>query len=323
MSDLTAARKNPIKDYFEAPAIQRSIEKMLGENAKTFITSVLQSVSDSKQLSQADPQTVFMAAATAAALNLPINRHLGFAYILPYNKNNGKDANGQWLPQTVEAQFQLGYRGYIQLAQRSGQMKNINACAVYDGDSEQDILDRLTMLMPPVPRSKDVIGYVAYFKLLNGFEAHVSMRTHELYAHALAYSQAYKAAEKESWKKKTSPWHYNFDAMAKKTVLIQLLSKQAPMSIDSPLSVALQADQAVIRDVDGNPEYDYVDNQPQVNQGNQNTVSIQKLDITNNDAIFQKLVTNILSGILDKRMVLEGNYDYILSPDQLEKVKAI
>lgn len=308
MTDNTKVSANPIKDYFNAPAIQKRMNEMLGEKSSSFTTSLLQSVADNSMLRDADPQSVFMAAATAAALNLPINKNLGFAYLVPYS-NKGK----------VEAQFQMGYRGYIQLAQRSGQMQAINACAVYEGDSEQDIMDRLTLFMPPAPRSNIVIGYVAYFKLLNGFTAHVSMRDHEIKQHALEYSQAYKAAEKDAWKQKTSPWHKHYDTMAKKTVIKMLISKQAPMSIDSPLVTALDADQAVIRGVDGKPHYDYVDNALNNNQPAQPAIA-QQIDISAMPDIFQNVLNGLISGTVDKRDLLEGNSEYIISEEQRKRV---
>lgn len=310
-NQVTKPSANPIKDYFAAPAVQKAIEKLLGGDSNTFIASVLQAVNDNSMLKDADPKTVFMAAATAAALNLPINKNLGFAYIVPYRNKK-----------VIEAQFQMGYRGFIQLAQRSGQMQSINACAVYEGDSEQDILDRLTMFMPPVPRSDTVIGYVAYFKLLNGFTAHVSMRDHEIKAHALEFSQAYRSAEKkgDEWKQNTSPWHKHYDTMAKKTVLKMLISKQAPMSIDSALTEALNADQAVIRDVDGQRQYDYVDNQSNDNNQQAPQAITQQLDITNNPAIFQNVMNGVISGSVDKVELLKGNGDYIISEDQRKQV---
>lgn len=321
-------RKNPVRDYFEHPTIRAKFEQMLGENAKVFVTSVLQAVADNKKLKEADPNSVFMAAATAAALNLPINKQLGFAYILPYERYVGRDGNGrnQYI---IEAQFQMGYRGYVQLAQRTGLMKSIDTCTVYEGDSEQDILDRLTMLMPPMPRSKNVIGFVAYFELLNGFRANVSMRDHEIRAHALEYSQAYKAAEKDTWKKKTSPWHQHYETMAKKTVIKMLLSKQAPLSIDSELTTALQADQAVIRaseDGSDNPQYDYVDNQQiedQTAEAEEVTPVIDQLDISNNPDIFQNVLNGILDGTQDRDLILAGKSDYKLSADQIHKVKEL
>lgn len=306
--DLTL---QPIKKYFESEAIQKAFEKMLGDKASSFITSVLQSVADNKLLASADPKTVFMAAATSAALDLPINKNLGFAYIIPY-KNNGQ----------YEAQFQMGYRGYIQLAQRSGLMRNINTCVVYEGDDERDIFNRLTMLMPPVPKSNIIIGFVARFELLNGFNAHYSMRDYEVKAHALEFSQSYRSAEAKGgeWKKKTSPWHQHYETMAKKTVLKALISKQAPLSIDSMLNKALQADQAVIRDVNGDLHYDYVDNQDNEDYQDAPKLNGQQINVSNNDTLFQKIMSGVISGSIDKRDLLDDKAAYLLSDEQKAKV---
>lgn len=233
-----------IKGFFNSPIAQQKLTEVLGKNVASFTTSVLQVVSANDMLKNADPQTVFSAAMMAATLNLPINNNLGFAYIVPFRNNKAN---------RTEAQFQLGYKGFIQLAQRTGQFKRINACAVYSDDSEQDVYNRLTSLLPKPPSGK-ITGYIAYFELLNGYTAHLSMSIDELNAHANKYSQTAK--------KGFGVWKDNFEAMAIKTVIKLLLSKQAPLSIDSPLSVAIQADQSVST-IDG--EYRYADNEPQSN----------------------------------------------------------
>lgn len=228
-----------IKGFFNSPIAQQKLGEILGKNAASFTTSVLQVVNSNDLLKEADPQTVFSAALMAATLNLPINNNLGFAYIVPFRNNKAN---------RTEAQFQLGYKGFIQLAQRTGQFKRINACAVYEHDTEQDVYNRLTSLLPKPPSGQKT-GYIAYFQLLNGYEAHLSMSMEELNAHAQKYSQTAK--------KGFGVWKDNFDAMAQKTVIKLLLSKQAPLSIDTPLTTAIQADQSVI--VDG--EYRYTDNE--------------------------------------------------------------
>lgn len=314
MNNQMTAKSLSAKQYFTQPAMQNKLDELLGERKTTFMTSVLQSVAGNAKLSIADPATIFMAACTSAALGLPINDSLGFAYIIPYEKSNGKDASGQWLPKTVEAQFQLGYKGYIQLAQRSGQFKTISTCEVYQGDTEQSIKDRLTLFLPELPPSNEVIGYVAYFRLLNGFEAHVTMRTQEIVKHATSYSQSYRSANGTAWKEKNSIWHQNFDAMAKKTVLKLLISKQAPMSIDSELSVAIQADQSVMRDVDGYVQYDYTDNQPEQ--------AVVEMDISNNPQLFHDVKTSVQNGNLDKAQVLSGQTGYIISDQQRQELAA-
>lgn len=222
------------KNYFENPMVKNKMLELLGKNAPAFITAVLQIVNGNSALQNCSSQSIFAAACMAATLNLPINNNLGFAYIVPFK--------GQ-------AQFQLGYKGFIQLAQRSGQFKRINACAIYEYDSEADVYQRLTSFLPK-PANGQIIGYVAYFELVNGFVAHLTMTLEQLQSHAKRYSQSYKNGG--------GVWRDNFEAMAKKTVIKLLLSQQAPLSIDSQLEKAIEADQAVILE-DGN--YHYPDTQ--------------------------------------------------------------
>ena len=236
---MTTENQLSIKSLLNSQTVQQKFIKMLGKNAASFTASVLQVVNSNDMLKNADPQTVFSAAMMAATLNLPINNNLGFAYIVPFKNNKAN---------RTEAQFQLGYKGFIQLAQRTGQFKRINACAIYSHDTEQDVYSRLTSLLPRPP-SGQATGYIAYFQLLNGYEAHLSMSIDELNAHANKYSQ--------SAKKGFGVWKDNFDAMAQKTVIKLLLSKQAPLSIDMQLATAIQADQSVII----NGEYRYTDNE--------------------------------------------------------------
>ena len=242
---MNSTNQVSIKNFLNSQTVQQKFVEILGKNAASFITSVLQVVNSNDMLKNADPQTVYSAAMMSATLNLPINNNLGFAYIVPFKNNKSN---------RIEAQFQLGYKGFIQLAQRTGQFERINACAIYSDDTEQDVYNRLTSLLPRPP-SGQVTGYIAYFQLLNGYKAHLSMSIDELNAHANKYSQ--------SAKKGFGVWKDNFDAMAQKTVIKLLLSKQAPLSIDMPLTTAIQADQSVIV----NGEYRYTDNEEQGSKG--------------------------------------------------------
>jgi recombination protein RecT len=263
-NQLATQQQNPVQAFFFADNVQNELQKILGKNATSFTTSLVQIVQSNKALMSADPDSVLGAAMTAA-----INNNLGFAYIVPY-QTNALDANGNKIPlldeqgrqikkdgynqyvKETQAQFQIGYKGFIQLAQRTGQFRRINASAIYEGDSEQDVYERLTSFIPKATKGK-VIGYIAYFELLNGFQAHYSMSAEDMEKHAKKYSQTYKNDKFGS-----SVWSKNFDEMAKKTVVKMLLSKQAPLSIDSQIATAVQADQAVI--VDG--QYSYIDNDP-------------------------------------------------------------
>lgn len=232
--------KTPIKDFFSKDLVKSKLNELLGKNAATFATSVLQFVNSNSMLANADPASVFSAACMAATLDLPINNALGFAYIVPFqNRKAGK----------TEAQFQLGYKGFVQLAQRSGQFKKISSAVVYEGQLvSEDPLSGYVFDWSN-KKSDKAIGYVAYFQLLNGFEAYLYMTKNEASAHAMRYSQTFK--------KGFGVWNDNFDAMALKTVLKLLLSKQAPLSIQ--MQTAIQADQAVIKDID-KQEFEYIDN---------------------------------------------------------------
>ena len=237
----TEISKTPVKDFFSKDLVKNKLNELLGKNAATFATGVLQVVNSNQMLVNADPASVFSAACMAATLDLPINNSLGFAYIVPFRNNKANK---------TEAQFQLGYKGFVQLAQRTGQFKKISSAVVYEGQlvSEDPLLG---YVFDWSNKSSDkAIGYVAYFQLLNGFEAYLYMTKNEATAHAMRYSQTFK--------KGYGVWNDNFDAMALKTVLKLLLSKQAPLSIQ--MQTAIAADQAIIKDVD-KQEFEYIDNQ--------------------------------------------------------------
>lgn len=277
------------------PNVKDKFTELLGKNAASFATSVLQIVNSNDMLRNAEPITIFNSACMAATLNLPINNNLGFAYIVPFNnKRAGK----------VEAQFQLGYKGFIQLAQRSGQFKTISAAPVYEGQlvSENPLTGyEFDWSIKPKSGSQPV-GYVAYFKLLNGFEAYLYMAMDDVKRHAGRYSQTYK--------KGFGVWADNFDAMALKTVLKLLLSKQAPLSID--MQKAVLADQAIVKDVD-NDEFEYIDHDTGIIQ--------TTMDITNDSDAFDMVLTSIKAGKLDKIAVLNGDAGYILSDEQKDILK--
>ena len=213
-----------LKGMLEMPAYKNKFNEMLGKKAAGFMSSIIAVTNNNKYLAKANPATVIGAAAQAAMLDLPINQSLGFAYIVPYGN---------------EAQFQLGYKGYIQLAQRSGQYVDIGAKTVYEGELEYE--NRLLDKFKFGERTGDkVIGYIAYFRLTNGFEKMLFMELDEMIAHAKKYSKNYKGG--------TDKWGLtDFNTMAEKTVLKRLLSKYGPLSIESiQMSQALSNDGSVI-----------------------------------------------------------------------------
>ena len=234
---ITAAKEaKTLKGMLESPAYKKKFEEMLGKKAAGFMSSIIAVTNNNNYLMKADPATVIGAAAQAAMLDLPINQSLGFAYIVPY-----KGA----------AQFQLGYKGYIQLAQRSGQYVDIGAKTVYEGELEYEnrLLDKFRF----GERTGDkVIGYLAYFRLTNGFEKMLFMTLEEMQVHAKKYSQNYKGG--------ADKWGLaDFNVMAEKTVLKRLLSKFGPLSIESvQMSQALSNDGGVISmNKDGDFDVDF------------------------------------------------------------------
>lgn len=230
-SELTT--KNDIKAFLANPDIQQRMNDLLKERASEFATSILAAVQNDDKLAKCDPATIFSAAMTAASLNLPINSNLGFAYIIPYN---GK------------AQFQMGWKGFVQLAQRTGQYKTIGVTEVYEGQlvEENPVLGNSYDWNAKV-KGGEVIGYVAMFQLVTGFEKSLYMSVEQLKKHGLKFSQSYK--------KGYGLWKDDFHSMALKTVLKLLISKFGPMN--TSVSKAVEFDQSVIN----GDALEYADNQ--------------------------------------------------------------
>ena len=289
---MNAIVKHAAKDFFAQPMVQEKLKELVGKNAPAFATSVLQIVNSNSMLVNADPKTIFSAACMAATLNLPINNSIGFAYIVPFqNRKAG----------TIEAQFQLGYKGFVQLAQRSGQFERIAAVPVYEGQ----LLTANPLLGYEwdwsIKPQGQPIGYVAFFKLINGFTAELYMSREEVTAHASKYSQTFK--------KGFGVWKDQFDAMALKTVLKLLLSKQAPLSIE--MQTATLADQAVVRDVETN-DFDYIDHQESI-------ADLEAPKPTLNDDEFNAALEQLNAGAIDKGYILDG---YALTDAQRVAVEA-
>lgn len=225
--------------------------QVLGDRAPEFVSSLLTLSSMSSKLAQANPASVVASAMIAATLDLPIEKNLGFAHIIPYNK---------------VAQFQMGYKGFVQLAMRSRQYKCLNAVAVLEGELvSEDKLRGLIELDPSKATSDKIIGYAAHMTLTNGFERSEYWSVEKVRKHAERYSQAYRA------KKQDSPWFTAFDPMALKTVLKSLLSHWGPLSVQ--MQTAIREDQAMHPGLDTPPQYP--DNQPPAKGGDDKTRSQQ------------------------------------------------
>jgi recombination protein RecT len=233
-----------------SPSTQKYLDNLLHERKGQFVSNLTALVANKTELQECEPYTLMFAALKATALNLPIEPALGMAHVIPYkNKKKG----------VTEAQFQLGYKGFQQLALRTGQYKIINTTEVRQGEIGKR--NRLTgeiefcFIENEAERLKaPIIGYVNYFRLLNGFESTFYMSREEAEAHALRYSQTYKSTT--SYIKEQSKWTTDFDAMAMKTVIKLNISKNGVLSVE--LADAIKADQSVMREEN---KYDYVDNE--------------------------------------------------------------
>lgn len=263
------SNKLTISNYFQAPNVKKKFEDVLGSKAPAFIASMLSAISTNSQLANADPKSVYSAAMIAASLDLPINPNLGMAYIIPYNvkdktieiRNNKEVAVEKWV---VKGQFQVGWKGFVQLALRTNQYETINTLMVKEGEIvEDDLLSgemKFNWIKDRDERDKAPnIGAVAYFRLLNGFYKYNFMTINQLIAHGLKYSKTYSSKVESI--KKSSKWETDFEAMAKKTVLKLLLDKFGPKS--TQMQTAQLADQAVIKE---NGEMEYPDNEKQTSQ---------------------------------------------------------
>jgi len=205
-----------LKHILAAESVQEQFKSVLAENSGAFVASIIDLYNTDRILQMCDPKNVVMEALKAASLKLPINKQLGFAWIVPYRDGR----TGQYIPT-----FQLGYKGYIQLCMRTGAYKYINADVVYEGELVKH--DKLTgeIEIDPEKRTGDKkVGYFAFIETLNGFRKTLYMSVDEVTKHAQQYSKSYGS--------KNSVWATDFDAMALKTCLRLLLSKYGVMSVE-------------------------------------------------------------------------------------------
>lgn len=226
------------------PRTQSYLESVLATKKNSFVNNISSLVANNATLQACQPLSVIYAGIKATALDLPLDPNLGFAYVIPYaNRKTG----------ITEAQFQIGYKGFIQLAIRSGQYRTINVTEIKAGELKDfDLLaGEMTFEALPAREKLPTIGYAAFIRLTNGFEKTLYMTKEEVEAHAYEYSQTYKADKDKGWT--SSQWSKHFDAMSRKTVLKRLLSGFGILSVD--MQQAITADQAVFNSTDGAPRY--------------------------------------------------------------------
>ena len=244
-----ANQKLGFTSYLTQDAVKEQINKVVGgKNGTRFIASIVSAVNTNPALSECTNQSILSGALLGESLNLSPSPQLGQYYLVPFNdKTKGK-----------VAQFQLGYKGYIQLAIRSGQYKKLNVIAIKEGelinyDPLNEEIEVKLIDDEEAREQAETIGYYAMFEYTNGFKKAMYWSKKKMEAHALKYSKGYQA------KKGYTFWEKDFDGMAYKTMLRQLISKWGIMSID--MVSAMDADMAVINE-DGTKVY--VDNEPDV-----------------------------------------------------------
>ena len=239
--------------------VQNQLKQVLGKNAGTFATSLVEVFTNDTQLQKCDQKKVIQEAIKAATLKLPLNKQLGYAYILVFNNWDKTSRKSVPTPQIV-----LGYRGYIQLAMRTGQYKNINADVVYEG--EMVGRDKLSgaIDLSGEKISEKVVGYFAHFETVNGFSKTLFMSLGEMAGYALKFSPSFKRnAEKNPLptvdalcdmandqavngpQQGKVGWEGDFNSMAIKTVLRRLLSKYGYLSIEMMSALAEDESSAV------------------------------------------------------------------------------
>lgn len=280
MSTQLATNSNQqtgINDFLSKPNIRANVTQAIGKERTTrFISSVISAVQATPALKECTNKSILSAALQGEALNLAPSPQLGQFYMVPYKK---KDKNGNII--SIEATFQLGAKGYKQLAMRSGQYKDLDVMSIKAGEylgRDPETGKHMFDFVTDDDEREDLptIGYMAYFELLNGFRKQIYWSKKKMLNHADTYSQAFnkedyerliagKIPKKELWKY-SSFWYKNFDEMAEKTMIRQLISKWGIMSIE--MQTAYEKDMAVI-DENGNPVY--VDN-PQTTMSTQEKV---------------------------------------------------
>lgn len=243
-NNLTKTGGKPVdmlKSILKAESVQEQFSNAMGAHKDAFVASIIDLYTGDVSLQKCKPQAVVMEALRAATMHLPINKALGFAYIVVFN-TNVKMPDGTW-QKVPTPTFIPGYKGYIQLAMRTGQYKNINADVVYEGEISGYNKLAGTIEFNGKKKSDKIVGYFAYIEMLNGFSKTLYMSVEEMANYALRYSPSFKGRNKPSVDalvksaQTDAPsnkvgWEGNFNDMAIKTVIRRLISKYGYMSIE-------------------------------------------------------------------------------------------
>jgi recombination protein RecT len=234
-NNMLVKRPATLQSLIKNPAYSNRFEEVLGKRSPQFISSLL---SLGSTMQDVEPKSIIAGAMIAAALDLPIDKNLGFAWLVPYRSGD-----------TKTAQFQMGYKGYVQLGLRTGQYKFLNVTPICQGELVKfDKLRGAIELDDSKRTSDEIVGYASYLELVTGFQHATYWTVDRLREHAQQYSQAYRSGRRDT------PWISNFGPMAMKTVLKDHIGHWGPMSIE--LQRATVHDQGIQIDVDSKVSYD-------------------------------------------------------------------
>lgn len=268
-----------IKGILAEENVKMRFKEILGKKAPQFISSIVNVVSASPQLKLCQPNSIIAAAFIAASFDLPIDSNLGFAALVPYDKKFKNPDTGQWGKVKV-AQFQMMYKGFVQLAIRTGEYEKMNCSEVYQdeivsynpitGECEF-VTDFSECTQRNRGETNKIIGYYAWFRLKSGFTKELYMSKSDVINHAKKYSQSYRYDLSDN--KMSSKWSTDFDAMAKKTVIKLLLSKWGILSVD--IQRAITDDQKTF---DENGNEGYGDNQADIIEAEDPFTQIEQND---------------------------------------------
>jgi len=232
---VSGPREGSLKWFLEQPGYKNRFNQLLGERAPQFVASLINIAGSQKAFEKVAPPSIIAAGAVAATLDLPIDKNFGFAWIIPYGG---------------VAQFQIGYKGWVQLALRSGRYSGMNAvCVNAEALGGYDDIGDPLIKWEKLDETKPAVGYAFAWRLTTGFTKIVYWPKEKVEAHAKRYSQAYKAGKKDS------PWFSDFDKMALKTLVTNAIRRWGIVSVDDRMQQALSRDQSAAIDIDAEPFY--------------------------------------------------------------------
>jgi len=266
MSNIQKDEK--ISSFLSSPKTQEYLNNVLGAKKERFVTNLASIVSQDKALQECTNVSIMSGAIVATTLNLSLNKSFGYAYLVPYKVNKWNEETRQREHIKTEAQFQIGYKGYIQLAMRTGEYRRLNAAPVYENQLIKWNEFEEELSLNYVDGDGEIVGYMAFFELMNGFKKVMYFTRQKMMKHASEYASfsqdeyerfiSGQIAKKDLWKY-SSNWYKDFDGMSIKTMLRQILGKYG--ILNEEMQTAYEYDQSSVK-LDGK---EYIDNRKRIN----------------------------------------------------------